>query len=516
MKRFLAIAAFAAALVASVSCNKEMNVVPTTTKTLSVGFESRTPDSKTYVRDVNAGTIWWANTNTDKILYVFDAAGTKYNFVSTSTTSEATREFTCDTWPVDAEVKFALWSGKVATGSDPDASTVSGNIISGLRLPSAQSINNAHSFANNANIAVMKEGDTSLRNVFGYIRYTIPAVNDLASIKNVSITADEDLAGNVQVDYSGDAPVATVVSGGAKTVSANTRYKDKYEAGTYYLIVPAGTYHNVKITITPFAQGADPTDQNAATAAPFTLTAKNAVVVERSKYTDAGTLPYVNPNGGEEEEEDDDIEWPEDEDAFDYGLNKGVQKTAEYPESERTTLGIASNYVLADATSVTLGKVTYYGKCTFYGNRWTTDSKPGPSVWMDGYTNVIPQNLCFSWKINRPGKFLYFPCVGNQTTIDRGVVYKIAILKTVGGDTTAEIVTTYTPTAEEFDITRQPWNHEDMYLEFEITKDQILGIDEAATVYLWAAHPAGKLNVQIHHFPIKWTPTAKQESEKNN
>ena len=515
MKKIFAFAACAVALAAVVSCNKEISSVPVTTKTLTLGFEERLPDSKTYVQSVDAGTIYWGTTSQDKIIYVFDAAGTKYNFVSTATAAEATRTFTCDTWPVDAEAGFVVWSGKTATGSSPDATTVSGNTISGLSLPATQNISNAHSFAGNANIAVMKPGDSVLRNAFGYIRYTVPEVEGYAAIKAVAIEADENLAGNVEIDYSGSDPVATVVSGGSKSASATTRFKNGYQAATYYLIVPAGTYHNFKITITPFANGADRTDQNAASGTPFTLSAKNAVVVERGKYTDAGTLPYVNPNP-EEDDEDDDIEWPEDEDAFDYGVNKGTQKTASYPESERTALGIANNYVILDAASVTLDKVTYYGKCTFYGNRWTTDSKPGPSVWMDGYTNVIPQNLCFCWKINRPGKFLYFPCVGNTTTIERGVVYKIAILKTIGGDTTAEIVTTYTPTAEEFDTTRQPWNHEDMYLEFEITKDQILGIDEAATVYLWGAHPAGKLNVQIHHFPIKWTPTAKQESEKNN
>ena len=516
MKKIIAFAAFAAALVTAASCVKERSNAPvqTTTKVLSLGFEENAPDSKTYIRDYKIGNVWWSTNAVDKVIYVFDKDANKYTFASTSTTTEATREFSCDSWPTEAEAKFVLWSGKQATGSNPDASTVSGSVISGLSLSSAQTIGNANSFSLSANIAVMKEGDTALRNVFGYIRYTVPAVNTLAGIKAVSVSADEDLAGNVQINYSGADPVATIVSGGVKSVSATTRFKEGYQPGTYYLVVPAGTYHNVKFTITPFAEGADVSSQDAAAGTPFTLNVKGDVVVERGKYTDAGTLPVSDPNaggsGGGEDDDDDDIEWPTDEDAFDYGVEKNKEKTAAYPEAERTALGIANNYTIAKGNSVTLDKVTYFGQMVFYGNRWTSGSHPKPDAWMTGYENIIPQTFCVSWKVNRPGKLQYYISVGSQTTIDRGIIYKLAILKTVGGDTTAEILDTFEPTADQIDLARQPWNNPQFYHEFVISKDDLLGIDEAATLFLFHTQKQEKSNIQVHEFPIKWTPTAKE------
>ena len=72
MKKIIAFAAFAAALVATVSCNKEQNVNLTTVKTISLGFEERLTDTKTYVKDPQSGAIWWGFSEVDQIIYVFD------------------------------------------------------------------------------------------------------------------------------------------------------------------------------------------------------------------------------------------------------------------------------------------------------------------------------------------------------------------------------------------------------------------------------------------------------------
>lgn len=537
MKKSIILAAFAAALMATVSCNKEQNEISsqTTTKTLSLGFEGRTFDTKTYVKDPSAGTIWWGISEVDQVLYVFDDACTKYVFTSASTTPEATREFTCDTWPANTEPGFVVWSGKLASNtSNPDATTVDGDTIDGLVLPTTQYNDHASSFAYNTNIAVKKPGDASLRNVFGYIRYTVPDVGGYAAIKNVTIEADEFLAGPVHIDYSGADPVATIVGQGQKTVTADVNFNGGYEPGSYYMTVPAGTYHNVKITITPFASNADRTKKDAMAAAPFTLSAKGDVVVERGKYTDAGVLLYVDPN---EEEEDDDIEWPTDPTAFDYGYDKGVTHDAKYPAAERQTDeikayaaypdGIKGGSVIKDDVDggfmprVTLDRVTYYGPLTFNSNRWTTGNAAGPDVWMDfeedQFDKMVPQNRCFSWKINRPGKFKYFLCVQSQTHIDRGVTYRLVLVKTVSGNTTAEVLVNYVATDPEnlakvpIDLTRQPAAHPESYMEFEVPKDALLGIDEAATLYFYAFNHTKAGSIQVHHFPIKWTPTAKEK-----
>ena len=110
MKKIIAFAAFAAALVTAASCVKERSNAPvqTTTKVLTLGFEENALDTKTYVRDYKAGTIWWSTNAVDKVIYVFDKDAAKYTFASTSTTTEATREFSCDSWPASAEPQFVL------------------------------------------------------------------------------------------------------------------------------------------------------------------------------------------------------------------------------------------------------------------------------------------------------------------------------------------------------------------------------------------------------------------------
>lgn len=518
MKKIFAFAAFAAALVATVSCNKEQNVapVPTMTKTLSLGLEDRIPsnDTKTYVKDVTTGAIWWGDHDLDRVVYVFDANCTKYPFVSTSTTPEATREFSCDTWPVDAEPGFVVWSGRYISGTNTqnDQTVVDGDIISGLVLPTTQYYDHRSSYAYNTNVAVMKPGDTALRNVFGYIRYTIPETEGYAAIKSVKIEADELLAGNVQIDYSGDEPVATILSGGQKQITADTNFNGGYEAGTYYLTVPAGTFHNFKITITPFAENADRSQKSAMAAAPFTLSAKADVVVERGKYTDAGELIYVDPN---EEEEDEDIEWPTDTDAFDYGYTKGVTHTASYPKAERLAQGFpeSGDYTLSAGNNATLDKITYFGPLTYCGDRFRTGQKMGPDVWMDldgtEYDNFVPQNRCFSWKVNRPGKFKYFCSVTQDKFISRGIYYTLVLVKSVSGETTYHRLYDFRPEDSKF-TTGKPSAYPDSYIEFEVTKDDLLGIDEAATLYFYA-HTSDTGGITVQHYPILWTPTATEK-----
>ena len=83
-------------------------------------------------------------------------------------------------------------------------------------------------------------------------------------------------------------------------------------------------------------------------------------------------------------------------------------------------------------------------------------------------------------------------------------------MKTVGGVTTAEVIYDYTPSNNlddgEIDITRQPYNHPECYHSFEITTEHLLGIDDAATLYLHH-YQKKKMNVMVYHFPLKWTPS---------
>jgi hypothetical protein len=307
------------------SCTREqVSDVREGEMTITAGFESWTPDdaaSRTYVA---GGTeIRWSSAAIDKVLYVFDTKGVKNVFTSTESGAAATRAFSGTISP-DASVRYVLWSGKSA-GSDrsglaeiavPSSTDELGNepigaggeisfetksgdgatrtVITGssLEVVNPQTINNTGSFAQDANISVMKPGDTALRSVFGMIRYTIPAGDDgCATIKSVTFSADEDLAGEIRIDYSGQAPTAAIIANGSPSLTVNTRWSGKipgYEAGTLYAVLPEGVYHNFKVTVTPFEDGAS--TQDAATGEPYTLSSKGDVIVKRGCYTDAGTL----------------------------------------------------------------------------------------------------------------------------------------------------------------------------------------------------------------------------------
>ena len=290
---------------------------------ITAGFEQQLPagtkaDSKTYV--VGGSEIRWTSGDQDKFVWVFDSKGNKNVFKSTSTSPEPVRTFTGNVTS-GSMPKYVFYSAKTNDNKDivlkeTAAGIGSETITSGgtaslvtkadlatsqvrftgtsLSLTSDQNITLANSFISDGNISVMKEGDECLKSVFGYLRYRIPVSpeGNYATIKSIKIKADENLAGQVDVDYSGDEPIAYVVANGSKTITVTTRWQPKtpaYEPGIYFAILPVGTYHNMSIEITTFAEAA--TSQNAKTNAPFTIYCRGEVVVERGKYTDLGTLP---------------------------------------------------------------------------------------------------------------------------------------------------------------------------------------------------------------------------------
>ncbi len=205
--------------------------------------------------------------------------------------------------------------------------------------------------------------------------------------------------------------------------------------------------------------------------------------------------------------------WPSDTDAFDYGLGLGSSKKATYPaKTDREAVGVYNNTnVPAEPPYAILNGVTYYPLLKFCGDRLDTGSKPGPDAWMNQteYGKTIPQNRCFSWEVNRPGKFQYGCCVYGEQDRTRGVSYKLAIIKTVDGVTTAKTLIEYTPAAESVDLgstTGVTHPIPACIHEFEVTTEDLLGIDEAATLYFYG-YQKNSQNITIRHYPITWTPS---------
>ena len=322
----------AAVLLPLLSCTREEELVPVVDGdgeqiVITAGFEQSLPagvsDTKTYVA---GGTeIRWTTSGIDKLIYVFDSSGKKNVFESSSTKAEAVRSFS-GTVTTGTTPKYVLWTGSAKNSDNTVLTESSGGlgsegITSGgsaaldtkagianpvarfsgtcLKINPVQTITNQNSFVTDGNISIMKKGDECLKSVFGYLRYRIPVspLGDYATIKSIKVTADENIAGQVEIDYSGEEPVATIVANGAKSITVNTRWQTRspahYEPGLYFAILPAGVYHNVSIEITTFAGAA--TSQDAATNKPFTIYCRGEVVVERGKYTDLGTLPLEKP-----------------------------------------------------------------------------------------------------------------------------------------------------------------------------------------------------------------------------
>ena len=209
--------------------------------------------------------------------------------------------------------------------------------------------------------------------------------------------------------------------------------------------------------------------------------------------------------------------WPNNESAFDYGYDRGDTHTASLlTKTEREALGVVSDQNTPTSQPfAALDGVTYYPNLTFKGDKFQTGNTPGPNAWLDGYTNIVPQNRCISFQVNRPGVLDYFISTyyvaGTSTTnVDRGFSYKLVLMKTVGGVTTAEVIYDYTPSNNlddgEIDVSRQPYNHPECYHSFVITTEHLLGIDDAATLYFHHYQKKGS-NVMVYHFPLKWTPS---------
>ena len=468
--------------------------------------------TKTYLQ--NEKTVQWGSTSQDKVIHVFDSNGAKNVFEAVGPLDDSNpeklkngpqREFQ-GSISEGSEINYVIWTGFAA---NQDQCTLSNGVFSGstLKVENPQTVTNNKSFDNTSNIAVMKPGDDVLRNVFGFIKYTVPAIpgGSTGAIKSVTFSAAENMSGNLQIDYTGEDPVTTIVSNGNKSLTVNTRDKNGLEAGNHYAVLPAGTYTDFNIEVT-LVDGTS-----------FDLPVSDPVIIERGKFTSAGTLPTSDPNSSEEPEDPEEPEepgdatvWPSDPTAFDYGLNNGSSRRAEYPTADITAAGVVSQQALT--APATIGDITYGTGVTYSGNRMATDRVN--NNWNSQYPNVIPSKNYQSFKINRPGSASFYQaCYGS---IDRIPTYYMAVVTTVNGVTSAKIVDSYTPdNTEVIDGSLgsgRPNNPyaDDTFKNYIITltvsEEDLKGITEAATVYIYHQYTGGGRNVL--YYPLAWTANA--------
>ena len=504
MKRSFILSCLYAAALSLVSCVQEPDITPVNENQiiLSVGFEERAPmdspqavDSKTFLSGEKS--VNWGSPSQDKVIYVFDSKGAKNEFNAVEPISTGPTRSFAGTISEGSEISYVIWTGAAASS---DQCSLENGVFSGstLKVKNVQNINNSKSFDNSANIAVMKPGDNVLRNVFGYIKYTIPTVagGTAGAIKSVTFSADEPLAGMVQIDYTGDVPVATIVDDAASTsLTVNTRVKNgEIEAGNVYAVLPAGTYTNFNINVTL-------TDDTS-----FDIPATEPVVIERGKYTTAGTLPTSDPNAPQEPEEPGEPTiWPTDSTAFDYGLDLNESRLATYPNADKVASGLTGQGAFSN--KVVLDGITYAGPgISFYGNRMTIDQVKS-THWSTEYPDAIPSQRYVSFRINRPGAVSFYQSVASKDgDVLRVPTFYLALVTTVNGVTTAKIVDEVTPT--ELTEERPGNSYAEAYMKYHVTltvsKEAMAGITEPATVYVYHSNPNVN-TLLVHYYPLTWT-----------
>ena len=210
--------------------------------------------------------VWSAD---DKIA-VFDKNNVKNLFAATSVNgskAEFTGVVTEGTTQIYAVYPYEL--AKSANGS-----TLTVTVL-------ADQTSKAGSFAEEHNISVAKAtkeaGDselpgTTFKNVCGLLKFTVPTY--VGDVTAVTVTSKSVIAGEMTVDYSGDAPVATVAENGIKTVSMT----GEFAAGsTFWFVLAPVQLDGVTVNVTT-AQGS------------YAMTTDAAIQMTAGKYKNLGTL----------------------------------------------------------------------------------------------------------------------------------------------------------------------------------------------------------------------------------
>lgn len=205
------------------------------------------------------------------------------------------------------------------------------------------------------------------------------------------------------------------------------------------------------------------------------------------------------------------VSWPNDEDAFDYGLEKGAIRKANISSSGFEPYGVI-NVSGGDSRKIKepilVNGITYGGPgLIYYGNRISMDKVA--SQWSEEYPDVIPAQCYMSFKINQPGTLTFYGAPANG--LDRVPTYYLAVVTKVGGKTSAKIVNEFTPTEiadgtdsanrTDANIYSDAWDK--YWISMSITEDDLKGIEEAATVYFF--HRNTKVNtLSVNYWPLEW------------
>ena len=284
MKNFCLFALLAVSAATTLSCTKDSDG-PVKMKTISVTIGCpQELSSKTQL--VNGNKVYW--TAADKNLICFtnntatDAVG--YDLTSTQSGLSATKTFT-GSIPDGDEPVFFVYDRNRKTSAGTHNFKFKKTYLT-LYSDNDQRIGSApwgNTFHVGCNYAVVRPGDSEVKHVFGFIKWT----NNGTAIKYVKmepLVSSENIIGALKISFSGK----DLVIGNAYTSSVNYVYSGLQSGASnsnipadnsYYAIVYPRTYHGLKVTIT-LADGNQ-----------FVLKTDETLVVERGKFLDLGVLP---------------------------------------------------------------------------------------------------------------------------------------------------------------------------------------------------------------------------------
>lgn len=195
--------------------------------------------------------------------------------------------------------------------------------------------------------------------------------------------------------------------------------------------------------------------------------------------------------------------WPDDPEAFDYGVKAGVTKTANIAVD---AFGIAKGDNLM-TPSTTVDGITWLSADKNHGihqgNRIVYNRVKAREV-VAGVK--VASDVGIRFKINRPGTFSMYP---RFMYAEEGRMQKfVAVLVTTkSGVTTATTIFEETKDPENMSTVGKEQTNAKLRIIFDVTEEMLSGIDEAATVYFWhQADNAENIGHMISYFPPKWTP----------
>lgn len=252
MKKFKFIF-FAALVLAALSCQKESFPKATPEADLLPLVITTGDATKTYIAD-NGKDIHWHSGDKIKVysdISIVEDVAQSYDFTMPDGFSPTGN--------------YAKFEGKVVVGTNKVWAVYPSELASGatdtgvlqVKLPATQNPYNGgtHSFSQNLNISVATApvkleyelGDVltqrpvvsenmTFYNTCALVKFTIPSA--ITNIKNVTVSTDQDIVGDMTIDYSGTIPAFGGIANGSKSISMTAAETFADGRDYYFVLAP--------------------------------------------------------------------------------------------------------------------------------------------------------------------------------------------------------------------------------------------------------------------------------------